>query len=340
MEILYVILALLVFGFMILVHELGHFLFAKLFKVEINEFSIGMGPKLFSKKGRDNVQYSLRLFPIGGYVAMEGEGEESDNPNAFYKKPAWQRFVIVIAGAFVNLLVGSLIMTILTLSSPYYGTTIIAEFSENSVSEACGLEVGDEIIKVGNVRVHTYDELSYEIMRNGYAPVDITFVRKGEEYTKEVTFDTSISEGISFGKMDFKVLGERKSFSSVCKNAFYSTKSAIKMVWDSLIDLIIGRYGFEHVSGPIGVTGAISQAAQISPYSFFYMIVIISMNLGVFNLLPIPALDGGTLVFLIYEMIFKKPVPRKFESISKAITMVLLLLLVIVVTFKDIVNLF
>ncbi len=340
MKVLYILLALLVFGFMILFHELGHFLFAKLFKVEINEFSIGMGPKLFSKKGKDGVQYSLRLFPIGGYVAMEGEGEESENPNAFYKKPAWQRFIIVIAGALVNLLVGALIMTILTISSPYYGTTIIAEFKENSVSQEYGLEVGDEIIKVGNTKVHTYDELSYEIMRIGYEPVDITFIRDGEVYIKEITFNTTTSEGIFIGKMDFIVLGEGRSFSSVCKNAFYSTKSAIKLVWDSLIDLVVGRYGFEHLSGPIGVTGAISQAAQISPYSFFYMIVIISMNLGVFNLLPIPALDGGTLVFLIYEMIFRKPVPRKFESISKAITMVLLLLLVMVVTFKDIINLF
>lgn len=340
MDLLYVLLALLVFGFMILVHELGHFLFAKLFKVEINEFSIGMGPKIISKKGRDNVQYSLRLLPIGGYVAMEGENEESDNPNSYSKKPVWQRFIIVIAGALVNILVGAIIMTILTISSPYYGTTTIADFQENAISQEYGLEIGDEIIKVGNTSVHTYDELSYEIMRVGYAPVDITFVRDGEVYTKEITFGTTTSEGISFGKMDFIVLGESKSFISVCKNAFFSTKSTIKMVWDSLVDLIIGRYGFEHVSGPIGVTGAISQAAKISTYSFFYMIVIISMNLGVFNLLPIPALDGGTLVFLVYEMIFKKPVPKKVEGISKAVTMVLLLLLVVVVTFKDIINLF
>ena len=340
MEFLYVLLALLVFGFMITVHELGHFIFAKIFKVAINEFSIGMGPKIFSKKGKDDVLYSLRLFPIGGYVAMEGESEDSDNPDGFNKKPAWKRFIIVIAGALVNILVGAIIMTCLTISLPYYGSTVVAEFDNDAVSHKYGLEIGDEITKIGSTRVHTADELSYEIMRSGYKSVEITFMRDGVEYTKEVSFLTTTSEGVEFGKMDFKVYAEEKSFASVCKNAFFSTKSAVKMVWDSLFDLITGRYGFEQMSGPIGVTGAISQAAKISPYSLFYLIVIISMNLGVFNLLPIPALDGGTLVLLIIEMIVRKPIPRKIENAIRTVGMVALLSLVFVITVKDIINLF
>ena len=311
MIVLYIILAILVFGFMIMIHELGHFLFAKKFGVTIEEFSIGMGPKILSKKGKDGVVYSLRALPLGGYVAMVGETEDSEDPNAFNRKPAWQRFIIVIAGAIMNLLVRIIIMIILTICSSNFGSTVIGEFNDNSISDEYGLQVGDEIIEVAGTSVHTYDELSYEIMRSGYEPIDVTVIRNGEKRTFNVTFPQMVSQNVVFGSMDFRVYGEDKTFSTVVKNAFFSIKSTIKMIWDSIFDLLSGRYGIEQVSGPIGVTGAITQAAQFGAQSFFYMVVVISINLGVFNLLPIPALDGGTLVFLIIEMIAKKPVPRK-----------------------------
>ncbi len=340
MIVLYIILAILVFGFMIMIHELGHFLFAKKFGVTIEEFSIGMGPKILSKKGKDGVVYSLRALPIGGYVAMVGETEESEDPNAFNRKPAWQRFIIVIAGAIMNLLVAIIIMIILTICTSHFGSTVIGEFNDNSISDEYGLQVGDEIIKVAGTSVHTYDELSYEIMRSGYEPIDVTVIRNGEKRTFNVTFPQMVSQNVVFGSMDFRVYGEDKTFSTVVKNAFFSIKSTIKMIWDSIFDLLSGRYGIEQVSGPIGVTGAITQAAQFGAHSFFYMVVVISINLGVFNLLPIPALDGGTLVFLIIEMIAKKPVPRKIEERIKLVGFALLMLLVIFVTFKDIFSLF
>ncbi|MBP3495421.1 MAG: site-2 protease family protein [Clostridia bacterium] len=340
MIVLYIILAILVFGFMIMIHELGHFLFAKKFGVTIEEFSIGMGPKILSKKGKDGVVYSLRALPLGGYVAMVGETEDSEDPNAFNRKPAWQRFIIVIAGAIMNLLVGIIIMIILTICSSNFGSTVIGEFNDNSISDEYGLQVGDEIIEVAGTSVHTYDELSYEIMRSGYEPIDVTVIRNGEKRTFNVTFPQMVSQNVVFGSMDFRVYGEDKTFSTVVKNAFFSIKSTIKMIWDSIFDLLSGRYGIEQVSGPIGVTGAITQAAQFGAQSFFYMVVVISINLGVFNLLPIPALDGGTLVFLIIEMIAKKPVPRKIEERIKLVGFALLMLLVIFVTFKDIFSLF
>ena len=337
----YIIIAIFVFGFMIFIHELGHFIFAKKFGVAINEFSIGMGPKIVSKTGKDGICYSLRLFPIGGFVAMVGEDEESDNPNAFNKKPAWQRFIIIAAGACMNLLIGIIIMTALTVSTPKYGTTVIGDFIENSISNESGLMVNDKIIKVDGASVHTANELSYEIMRSGYQPIKVTVIRDGEKITLDnVKFPTIVSQGVTFGNMDFRVYGEKRTFSTVIKNSFYSCKSTIKMIWDSLYDLIRGRYGVEQVSGPIGVTGAISQAAKTSAYSLFYMVVVISINLGIFNLLPIPALDGGSLFFLLIEIIFRKPIPTKIESAIKATGFMLLMALVVFVSFKDVIYLF
>lgn len=341
MIVVYILIAILSFGFLIFVHELGHFMFAKKFGVAITEFSMGMGPKLFSKKGKDGVDYSIRLFPIGGYVAMEGEDEESDNPNAFNKKPAWQRFIIVIAGALMNIIVATIIITILISTHEAYGSTTVSKFADGATSETNGLCIYDEIIKINGSRVHTANELAYEIQRNGYKPVEITVLRNGEKIVLEnVVFPQTVLEGVVFGVPDFSVLPEEKTFSSVVKNSFYTCKSTVKMIWESLFDLISGRYGAEHISGPIGVTGAITTAAKTSAYSLFYLIAVIAMNLGVFNLLPIPALDGASLLLLLVEMITKKKLPEKIEGTIKAIGFALLMLLAIMVSFKDIVCLF
>jgi len=341
MIVLYILIAILVFGFLIFIHELGHFIFAKIFGVTITEFSLGMGPKLFSKKGNDGVEYSLRALPIGGFVAMVGEEEDSEDPNAFNKKLAWQRFIIVVAGAVMNLIVGVIIMVILTLCTERFGSTTVAEFVDGSTSNKTGLMVNDEIIEINGYNVHTANDLSYEIMRNGYEPVEVTVIRNGKEITiADVVFPQISSQGVAFGSMDFKIYEDPKSFGVICKNAYFSCTSTVKMIWDSLFDLLSGRYGIEAVSGPVGVTGAITDAAKTSAYSLFYLVVVISMNLGIFNLLPIPALDGGTLLFTLIEMIFRKPIPKRVENALKLAGFALLMLLVIFVTFKDIFGLF
>lgn len=341
MIVLYILLAILVFGFLIFIHELGHFLWAKKFGVTITEFSLGMGPKIISKKGKDGVEYALRALPIGGFVAMVGEEEESDDPNSFDKKPAWQRYIIVVFGALMNLLVGIIVMTVMTICTPRFGGTVVAEFYPDSTSAKTGLMLRDEIIEINGVNVHTANDLSYEIMRSGYEPISVTVIRGGKEITIDnVKFPQISSQGVAFGSMDFKIYEEKKTFGVVVKNAFYSCTSTVKMIWDSLYDLVTGRYGIEAVSGPVGVTGAITDAAKTSSYSFFYLVVVISMNLGIFNLLPIPALDGGTLLFLLIEMIFRRPIPKKLENGLKLTGFALLMLLVIFVTFKDIVGLF
>lgn len=341
MIVLYIIIAIFVFGFMIFVHELGHFLFAKKFNVAINEFSIGMGPKIFSKKGKDGVDYSLRALPIGGYVAMEGEDEESNNPLAFNKKPAWQRFIIVIAGAMMNIIISVLILAIITACTPRFGTTVIYKFQDNATSDDSGLRINDEIIEIDGVNVHTSGELSYEIMRRGYKPVSVTVIRDGEEIVIDnIVFPGVTSDGVLFGSPDFYVFGEDRSFGSVIKNTFYTSKSTIKMTWDSLYDLFSGRYGIEQLSGPVGITGAITDAAKTSTESLFYLVAVIGINLGIFNLLPIPALDGGTLLLTLIEMITKKKLPQNIEMGIRTAGFMLLMLLAVVILFKDVIFLF
>lgn len=338
---LYILIAIISFGFLIFIHELGHFLFAKKFGVAITEFSLGMGPKIISKTGKDGVDYSLRLFPIGGFVAMEGEVEDSDNPNSFNKKPAWQRFIIVLAGAVMNLLMGIIIITILTTTQPMYGSTTVSGFVQGAKSEQAGLMVYDEIIKINNTKVHTSNELGYEIMRSGYKPVDITIIRNGKEHIlNDVQFPQTTSQGVVFGMADFSVAPVEKTFSTVVKNSYFMSVSTVKMIWDSLYDLVTGRYGVEQVSGPIGVTGAITTAAKTGAYQLFYLIAVIAINLGVFNLLPIPALDGGSLLLLLVEMITRKKLPEKVEGMIKALGFALLMLIAILVSFKDIIYLF
>ena len=341
MIILYILIAIFVFGFMIFVHELGHFMFAKKFNVAINEFSIGMGPKIFSKKGKDGVDYSLRVLPIGGYVAMEGEDEESDNPLAFNKKPAWQRFIIVIAGAMMNIIISVLILAIITMCTPRFGTTVIYKFHDESTSFVSGLRENDKIVEIDGANVHTSSELSYEIMRRGYEPVSVTVIRDGERVTIDnIVFPTISSEGVVFGAPDFYVYGEDRGFVSVIKNTFYTSKSTIKMTWDSIYDLFSGRYGIEQLSGPVGITGAITDAAKTGAENLFYLVAVIGINLGVFNLLPIPALDGGTLLLTLVEMITRKKLPTRVENGIRTVGFMLIMLLAVVILFKDVIYLF
>ena len=342
MIVLYILLAVLAFGIMIFFHELGHFTFAKIFKVAINEFSIGMGPKIFSKKGKDGVQYSLRALPIGGYVAMAGEDEESDDPNAYDKKPAYQRFLIVIAGAVMNIIVAVVLVFAFTLSNMTYGTNKISAFDRDGViKEYKGLMIDDEVIKIGDRKITSLEELSYEIMLNGSKPQDFLVVRNGvETVVNDVTFPTETKDGFEYGLRTFDVYYKNQSFKSIIKNTFYTSISAARMVWDSLIGLLTGKFGFQQLSGPIGVTGAMVEVAKIDIRGFVYLVAVISMNLGIFNLLPIPALDGGTLVITFIEMVTKKRLPKKIEETIKLVGFGLLISLVVFVSIKDIFNLF
>ena len=338
------IIAILVFGFLVFIHEFGHYIFARIFKVTITEFSIGMGPKLLwydSKK--TGIKYALSAIPFGGYVAMVGEDGESDDPNAFNKKPAWQRLIITVAGAAINIIAGVLAIVILASVAKIGGTTVAA-FPEADLevrSSESGLMVGDEIIKVDGKRVRILDELSYEIMRKGYEPVDLVVLRDGNEVTLEnVVFPTATEQGQIFGVMDFQVKRIDKNFFNVIGYSLSKSVLIVRMCWESIIDLITGRYTLAAVSGPVGISEAIGSAASDGALSLLSIVGLISMNLGVMNLLPLPALDGGRLVMILAEMITRTKIPAKVEATINAVGLAVLLGLSAIIMVKDIFGLF
>lgn len=342
-----VLIAVLVFGFLILIHELGHYIFARIFGVTIKEFSIGMGPKLFwydSKK--TGIRYSISMLPLGGYVAMAGEDGESEDPNSFDKKPAWQRFIITAAGATVNIVAGALAMILLTTMIPLGSTTVHSFVDKNesgydvSTSES-GLCAGDTILRIDGKRVAILDELNYEVMRRGNEPVDLLVLRDGEEVLlSDVVFPTEEQEGQVFGMPDFKVLRTEKTLGSVLSYAFRKSCLIVRMCWESLYDLIVGRYTLAAVSGPVGISSAIGDAARAGFTSLLYITVLISINLGVMNLLPLPALDGGRLVFLVLEAIRRKPIKQELEGYVHFAGIVVLMALMVVIILKDVISLF
>lgn len=338
-----ILLAILFFGLIIFFHELGHFTFAKLFKVQVNEFAMGMGPTLFKfKKGE--TKYALRLFPIGGFVSMEGEDEESENERAFCKKPTWQRFIIVAAGGVVNLIMGVIIVAIMLSQTDLIGLPQIHSFEDNSVSSQY-LQAGDEIKKINGKRVYSEYDLGFLMSRDKDGIIDFTVERNGETLQLDgVEFQTYDNNGTLTIVYDFIIKGVQPTFLNVAKNAVLESVSIGRIVWISLLDLVTGQYGLSELSGPIGTVSFIADAAQTATQETDYtyllnLMAMIAINIGLFNLLPLPALDGGRLFFMLIEMIFRKPVPRKYEGWVHAIGLVLLMLLMVVISFSDILRL-
>ncbi len=330
------LVAILMFIILILIHEFGHFIAAKIMGVRVNEFAVGFGPKLFKKKLGETT-YAVNLIPLGGYCAMEGEDEDSNDERAFCRKKPWQRFIIVVAGAVFNLLLGLILVAVSLAPGKLLGTTTVAKFSDNAVSNQYGLAAGDTIIEVDGRRIFTTYDLSYAFSGVDDGKIDMVVKRNGEKVNlDDVRFETQEYEGISYLQMDFYLYGEKKTVGNYIKHTFKTTISYGRVVWFSLIDLISGKYGISAVSGPVGITATVGTAAKQSLANLWPIMALITINLGIFNLLPIPALDGGRLLFIIYEMIFKKPVPQKFEGVVHTVGFVLLFGIMILVTFKDI----
>lgn len=335
-----ILVAVIVFLFMILIHELGHFLMAKLNGVRVNEFAIGFGPTLLRWRGKET-KYSLRLVPFGGFCAMEGEDSESSDERAFCNKKPWRRFLIVIGGALFNIIFGFILIMIVLLPEKYYASTTVARFEEVSESSNHGLQVGDKIVNVDGRNIYTFMDLSYAFTNVPDGMVDLTVIRNGEKQKLDnVKFSTSQEQSISYINIDFKVEAIKRTPLTFISQSLKSTVSYVRIVWFSLIDLITGKFGISAVSGPVGVTAAIGEAAKTNLPTLLNLIALITINLGVFNLLPVPALDGGRLIFILIEMIFRKPVPQKYESMVHAVGLILLLGLILVVTLKDILGLF
>lgn len=336
------LVAVLCFLVLIIVHEFGHFIAAKLMGVRVNEFAVGFGPKLFSKKLGETT-YGICLIPFGGYCAMEGEEEESADGRAFCNKKAWRRFVIVVMGAMFNLIFGLILVSIIIAPDKEFLTTTVRAFREDALSQQTGLKAGDEIIEIdGRTVISTYD-MSYAFTNIDDGKIDIRVIRNDKEVLlRDVTFNTVYDKqsGINYLDIDFAVKTEEKTVGSYIKNVFKTGASYCAVIYRSLFDLIGGKYGISAVSGPVGITAQIGSVAKQSLMNLLPIIALISINLGLFNLLPLPALDGGRLVFILFEMIFRKSVPAKKEALVHAIGMIVLLGIIALITAKDIIGLF
>lgn len=436
-----ILIGVLLFELIIFIHEFGHFITAKKSGIKVNEFSLGMGPKIFSF-GKGETKYSLRIFPIGGFCAMEGEDEESPEPRAFNNAKVWKRMIVVIAGAVMNIILGFVLMFVVVVQQDAYSSTEVQSFPATSFSSCTGLQSGDVIKEINGYGISTsmdfnypistaelktvdgstleiykedcgnnlYNmavslvqdknnklsdeqvskvnellskstneivkakskEEAYSIYENYYKEIndvcgikdykvekiveketrkrytaDILVERNGEEkLLKNVQFFTYTTKDNSDPQVsiDFYVKPIEKTFGSVISQTFKQTISTCKMIYASLGGLLTGKFGLKDMSGPIGIASAVTTVASESLSSGFmsavnsiiYVMMIITVNLGLFNMLPFPALDGGRFLFLIIEAIRGKSVPRKVEAIVNGIGMGLLILLMILITANDI----
>jgi len=343
---LMILVAFLAFGLLIFVHELGHFLAAKLGGIQVNEFALGMGPKIISFV-RGETRYSLRLFPIGGFCAMEGLDEESDeqNPRVFGKAKLRNRFAAIAAGSAMNLLLGFILLTIITASDSLLPTNQVAAFGQGATSNQW-LAEGDTITRINGSRVRTFNDIMYEFSRSRDGVLDVEVIREGEHIQLTgVTFPMTDAEGVLILTRDFFVVGVEPTPGLVISNSFNRTVSVARMIWGSLIDLATGRFSFNQISGPVGLTVAIGETVATGvergglregAISLAFLVSVISVNLGIFNLLPFPALDGGRIIFLLIEGVRRRPVPAKYEAAVNTVGFALLIMVIIVVTFNDI----
>ncbi len=346
----YILLAVLIFGFLIFIHELGHFLTAKLCGVRVNEFSINMGPRLFGWK-RGETKYSFRLLPIGGYCAMEGEDADTGDPRAFVSAKWWKRLIILCAGSFMNLLTGFVIMTLLFGFVYVMQTTRITGFDPGSALSEQGLQVGDELYSINGRR--TYMREDFDLLDGRFDPTDVKLVvvRDGKKLSFEhfkmekrefanADGSSSLRYGIYLGDYAEPNLGNALRFSA------YQCVDFARMVWYGLSDLFTGRAGINDVGGVVGVvdvmvqTGEQAETVSNGVLNVLYFAAFIAVNLAVMNMLPIPALDGGRVFFLlintVYTAVTGKKVDPKYEGWIHGAALVLLLGLMAVLMVKDV----
>ncbi len=349
MNVVLIIIGILLFNLIVFVHEFGHFFWAKKFGVKVNEFALGMGPRIFKFK-RGETTFSLRAFPIGGFCDMEGEDESSDSPSSFGKKPAWQRFIIVLFGAIMNIILGFIMSGILLAQNPYFTSTTISKFTPDAVSSTTGLMQGDRIVKIDGSDTHNFKDIAFNLSADGKSKFDITVIRNGETLKlNDVTFQTKVGEnGKNVTCLDFYLEPIEKNFITLLKQTWYDVVSTVKIVWAGLIGLLTGRFSMSAMSGPIGIANMIGEATNEGLKTSFLtafnnilaIMMALTINLGVINLLPLPALDGGRLMFLLFEMITRKKIKEKYEGWIHALGFILFIGLTIYMFYSDIMKIF
>lgn len=323
-----------------MMHELGHFITAKLCGVRVNEFAIGMGPAIFKKQFGETL-YALRIIPFGGYCAMEGEdGENTESPDSFQTKPIGQRILIVMAGPIMNLIVGVIVLACVFAPVKAWTTPTLT----NVEAGISGLQAGDRITKIDDYGVILFNDIYIGLDRGRVKPnYTIEVERDGEKVVldnvrlEQHKVTENGKEELRYG-LSFQV--EQSSFLGKTKFVFQNAYNLIRLVKVGLVDLFTGRAGAKDLSGPIGIGTVMVDTAKQSLPSLWYLVALVSINLGVMNLLPLPALDGGRLLFMLIELVRRKPVSPKYENWVHAAGFILLMLLMVFVTFNDIVKLF
>ena len=349
-----VLFAILLFSFLIFIHELGHFAAAKLSGVQVNEFSMFMGPVLWKKQVGETL-YSVRLIPIGGFCAMEGEDADTDNPRSFQKAAWWKRLIILVAGAAMNFLVGVILMFIVYMPAQAVVEPVIASFEEfSTVDGAEGLQVGDRILEVDGEKIYVQSDFSLILSLNPGDFHDLVVERNGQKISlpdfrmekHEVTREDGSTQML-FG-MNFTL--QELTFGGKVRYAWYQCLDTVRMVRLSLQMIFTGQAGLSDMSGPVGIVQQMSDVANASPtaldalLNMLYFGAFIAINLAVMNLLPIPALDGGRVVGLLIttgvEAVTRKKIDPKYEGYLHGAGMIFLLGLMALVMFKDIFVLF
>lgn len=371
-----------IFLVMISLHEFGHFSMAKLSGITVLEFAIGMGPALF-KKEKNGTLYSIRALPIGGYCKMEGEDTESDDAGAFCNQKLWKRFLVVVAGAMLNIILGFMLFVIIALNCAPFATNEISSVDERSNMAAAGVMAGDKIVRMNGRKISFYkditlykdeldptkeielevkrgrDRLKFSFMMTAETG-NITYNRDGYVRTSEMngiskTVSGKYAEGavipeekygtsVDFSQymIGFSPVQEGLGVKSVLREAYCNTKFVVKLVYKTLWDMISGKTGIEQVSGPVGVVGAVNDAVHSSAgiWAVLTTAALLTINLGIFNLLPIPALDGGRILFMLIELVRGRPVSAEREGLVHAIGLLLLLAFAALISAKDIIQLF
>lgn len=326
------ILAVLMFALMIFPHELGHFIAAKAVGVKVNEFAFGMGPAIIKKQHGETL-YSIRAFPIGGFCALEGEDGDSDNDRAFNTKPAWAKIVVLAAGSFMNVMVAVIVMVILmgAIGSP---TLSVRTVESGSPAMEAGIRAGDTVTAVNGTRVEKWNDISQEIQKHP-KEVRLSIERNGSRKTVSMTPEK---------KNKSYIIGITPQVTHnpalAVKNGLISVWQMTKSMFSGLGLLFTGKVSGDDVAGPVGMVSLVHQTVSYGLYYFFYLLSLICINLAIINLLPLPALDGGRIVFVIIRLITGKKVTDRMEAAVHAVGLLLLMLLMIAVTYNDVLKLF
>ena len=340
-----IILAILIFSFIVFFHELGHFLLAKMNGVEVNEFAVGMGPAIYSREYK-GTKYAVRIFPIGGFCAMGEDDEATESPNNFNNKSVWARISVIAAGPVFNFILAFIFSVILT-AMVGYDKPVVSGVEEGYPAAEAGIQAGDTIVKMGGKRIHLFREVSVYNQFHQGEEVAVTYRRNGEE--KTVTLTPKEDKELGYERLGISSSGyEKANLLTALQYGVYVERFWINTTLESLKMLVTGKVGIDQLSGPVGIVDVVDDSYKESrSYGFMavlaqllYIAILISANLGVMNLLPLPALDGGRLVFLFVEAVRRKRVPPEKEGYVHLVGIACLMILMVFVMFNDIRRIF